>query len=245
MKRSGRLRQAGTSNLANTGNLHFRQNFYFGTVGQTVHPTPNPNMKTAPIRFGRIPSEPPRWQPRAELLDRLRNPSTKRGTPTRQALVGMRGVGKTQLAAAYARERMEQGWGVMWLSLETSGQLSERFSELAWGLGLWADNAQTAADAVRSWLETHPMRLLLVIDNALDMNEVDRWLPSVGGATVLITTTSRAASNVADAIDVNPFSRIQAMDYLCSQTGISDRAGLEDLVEELGGFRWRSPRQHG
>jgi hypothetical protein len=235
LKRSGRLHQTGTGNLANTGYLHIRQNFnfYHDTVDQAARLTSDRKMQTAPVHFGRIPNQPPRWQPRADLLGNLRNPPTRPGAPTRQALVGVRGVGKTQLAAAFARECMEQGWEVVWLSLDASGQIPERFSELAWVLGLGMDNAQTPTDAVLSWLEIHPTRLLLVLDNALDMDELDKWLPSVGGATVLITTTSRAASNVADVIEVKPFSRSQAMDYLCSETSITDRAGLEDLVEEL------------
>jgi hypothetical protein len=236
LKRSGRLRQKGTGNLANTGSLRIRQdfNFYIGPVDQAARPTSDRKTQTEPVRFGRIPGEPLRWQPREDLLDNLRNQPTRPGVPTRQALVGMRGVGKTQLAAAFTRECVDQGWGVVWLSLGASGQLTERFSELAWAVGLRVDNAETAADAARSWLEMHPARLLLVLDNALDMNELDKWLPSVGDVRVLITTTSRAATNVSDVIEVEPFPRGQAMDYLCSQTALTERAGLGDLVGELG-----------
>jgi tetratricopeptide (TPR) repeat protein len=228
LKRSGKIRQRGTGNLANTGNLEVRHEFNFYAAGS------DRMTDAGPLRFGRIPSKPPRWRPRVDLLDQIRNPTTSPGMPTRQALVGGHGVGKTQLAAEFARECVQQGWDVIWLSLEESGE-SEQFSELAWALGLRIDKARSAADTVRSWLETRPTRLLLVLDNASDINELHEWLPTTGGARVIITSIYQAASNVAaNVIGVNSFSISEAMDYLCSETGNNDRTGLEDLVRELG-----------
>src|SRR5262249_13539104 len=67
-----------------------------------------PGSVPSPVRVGDVPPRPPAFRAREALLAAL----GKHGpdVPVVRVVTGMWGVGKTQVAAAYARQRMWEGW---------------------------------------------------------------------------------------------------------------------------------------
>ena len=83
-------------------------------------------------RAGEIPWEPPGFLPRADLLAELDRPGARV-----LVLHAVSGAGATQLAAAYARARLAQGWRlVAWVSARDTGSLLGGLAAVADALGL-------------------------------------------------------------------------------------------------------------
>ena len=185
------------------------------------------------VVVGEIPQEPLGFQPRADLLAALDGPGA--GPRVVHALTGMRGVGKTHLAAAYARAKLVEGWRlVAWVNAEDSGGVLAGLAETAAALGLDADDAPAAGRAVRHWLETDGERCLLVFDNATDPALLRPFIPAVGACRVIITSNQRAVASLGAGVAVNVFTDAEALTFLAARTGQADAAGARQVAAEVG-----------
>ena len=103
------------------------------------------------VVVGDLPAQPPSFVDRV-AVDELRaafRPGTG-GVAVVCALTGGRGVGKTQTAAAFARERIAQGCPVVgWVSGESAAQLWAGLAELADRLGAADPEGDSHRSAVR------------------------------------------------------------------------------------------------
>jgi tetratricopeptide (TPR) repeat protein len=189
--------------------------------------------QAAVVVAGEIPQEPVGFQPRLDLLAVLDAPGA--GPRVVRAMTGMRGVGKTHLAAAYARAKLDDGWRlVAWVNAEDEGALLAGLAEAAAGLGLAAGDAETAGKAVRHWLEADGERCLLVFDNATDPRVLRPFLPAGGQARVVITSNRQSVAALGLGVLVDVFTEAEALTFLAARTGLADAAGAGALAAELG-----------
>jgi hypothetical protein len=190
----------------------------------------------AVVVAGEIPQEPLGFQPRADLLGMVDAPGPDSRVRVVHALTGMRGVGKTHLAAAYARAKLAERWRlVAWVKAEDEGGVLAGLAEVAAALGLaGGQDARAAGRAVRHWLEADGERCLLVFDNAEDPELLRSFLPAAGGARVIITSNQQAIASLGAGVSVDLFTPSEALTFLTARTGQADAAGAQVLAEELG-----------
>jgi tetratricopeptide (TPR) repeat protein len=155
------------------------------------------------------------------------------------ALHGLRGVGKTTLAAAYA-ERHRGDYRATWW-IRAQAETTMRADLVALGIRLdWvaADaKEEPAVDTVMERLRHEGEGILLIFDNASDTGVLKPYLPRGGAAKVLVTSNARAWRGVAEPVEIRLWPKEIGADYLIARTGrTSERAAAKALSEVLGGL---------
>jgi len=181
---------------------------------------------------GNVPGEPKAFQPRLALRAKL-----GQGSAPVYVLTGPTGAGKTHVAAAYARDRIREGWRlVAWVDASDTGLMVATLAAVAVRLGLVGpgETAENAARRLRSELESNGERCLLIFDNVTDPDQLRLFRPTVGESQVLITSTRKAAANLGELVQVTEFTMEEAVGFLRQWTEQTDVAGSRALADELG-----------
>ncbi|MBE8475590.1 tetratricopeptide repeat protein [Streptomyces sp. 3R004] len=219
----------------------------------TVHQRLPQNPAPWPHQVGVIPSAARSFQYRAES-HRLRTQVEDGGTTVlTQLLTGMGGVGKTQLAADYARAAWEDtsatgGLDVLvWITASTRSPIITGYAQA--GVELCRADPGDAEQAARSFLAwltpkagAKPCRWLIVLDDVTDPNDLKGlWPPHSPHGRTLVTTRRRDAALTADGrhtVEVGLFTPAEALSYLTAALTGHNRDDSADqlsaLADDLG-----------
>ncbi|MGB6977397.1 MAG: FxSxx-COOH system tetratricopeptide repeat protein, partial [Gammaproteobacteria bacterium] len=158
-----------------------------------------------------------------------------RGTSQWQAITGLAGVGKTQLALAFAHAHVSQYTMVRWLNAE-GDNLKREFVEIATKLGIETKdvNILELVATVHHELAEIPS-WLLVIDNADNYESVKAYLPkrTKVGQHVLITSRSQQWEEER-MVKINPFSPEEAFMYVQKRIPKVIFDDAQALMKEVG-----------
>jgi len=155
------------------------------------------------------------------------------------ALHGLRGVGKTVLAAAYAERHRGDYRATWWLRAETEAGLRADLVGLGVRLG-WVmpdEKEEPVLAVVMERLRHEGDGILLIYDSALSADAVRPWLPRGGSARVIVTSNAHAWRGIAEPVAIRLWPKEIGADFLTVRTGrIAERRAAEDLSEALGGL---------
>lgn len=155
------------------------------------------------------------------------------------ALHGLRGVGKTTLAAAYAERQRADYRATWWIRAQTEATMRSDLVALGVRLG-WVDAKEKDDPAfakVAERLQHEGEGVLLVYDNAIDARRLTPYLPRGGAARILITSNAHDWRSVAEPVEIRLWPKAVGADYLIARTGrVAERDAGEALSETLGGL---------
>jgi len=212
-----------------------------GPSGAPAYPgTPTAEVDGGPRPPGSLPTvwnlarRNPAFTGRDGMLNRLHDTLCASNRAAVQALYGMGGVGKTQLALEYAHRfagEYDLGW---WVPAEQPELIGDHLASLAAKAGLVAVSTSTpaAVDALQAYLRGRS-RWLLVFDNAEDRDDLAPWLPD-GPGHLIITSRSPAWTGVAESVDVDVFTRAESIALLRTHLPHLPDTDADRLADALG-----------
>ena len=201
----------------------------------TRHPSASPTH----IRFGSRPAIAPGFVKRQEQEELFDAVLTR--TKPRTVLTGMRGSGKTQLAAAVAARCEEEGWPlVAWIHAASRKEILAGLYELAMRIGIDAPKnipleviVRRLQDRLRS---AEAADRLFVFDNVENPDDLRDLIPEGAGVRTLITTPHHLDWDGLGwlRVTVGAFDREQSISLLCEHTGDTHREAADQIADALG-----------
>lgn len=230
--------------------VDFRRGIFNGWVVGVQHNAAPRTPTSWPCQVGTMPPQAVCFQDRAEvarLAAALAGGGAAVVTPTAQVgvVVGLGGVGKTQLAAHYARSlwRARDLDVLVWITASSREAVINGYADAAARLlGIDRDDPVGAASVLLAWLEPKadqsPCRWLVVLDDVSDPADLaGQWPPLSPTGRVLITTRRQDAALTTGRhhIPVGLFSPTACLAYLTQAVAHDEpEEELVALAEDLG-----------
>ena len=187
------------------------------------------------VRFN-LPTVTASFTGRDDELNRLeRALAAAKGVVITQAIGGLGGIGKSQLAAAYVRAHVEEYEIVAWVGAEDGAiadlaQLAARLGVSVAGLAP-SDRAQLAL----AYLAESEQRWLLVLDNVTSAEQLAGLLPGSGNGSVLVTSRDRALRQFGEVLTLDVFDEDTATLYLIDGAQRpGDKVAAREVARALG-----------
>ncbi|MFV0134068.1 FxSxx-COOH system tetratricopeptide repeat protein [Streptomyces sp. HMX87] len=209
-----------------------------GLQSAPVGPRSDGLQKPPPV-WGNVPPRNRAFTGRVQLLENLHR-RLQEGTTAvlPEALQGMGGVGKSQLAVEYVYRHMHEYQVIWWIPSEQPQQIRQFLVMLAGRLGLnvGSGEANTAVPAVIEALRIgEPYKnWLLVFDNAENPEAVRDFFPTNGPGRILVTSRNAQWATSARPLEVDVFTREESRSLLQLRAPMLDDETADRLAETLG-----------
>ena len=184
--------------------------------------------------WGGVPLRNAAFTGRDAMLVRLREGLSSAGRSVVQALHGMGGVGKTQLATEYVWRFANDYDAVWWVEAEQADLIGEQFARFAveWGVAQPGTQFGPAVKALFARLRGQG-RWLVVLDNAASREAVRPWAPT-GPGHVIVTSRDPHWPEIAARVEVDVFARNESVALLRAQVSTLTETDAERLAEVVG-----------
>ena len=221
------------------GDAYFDMRGAGPATAPVAHPPTPASLPGALSEIRNIPHQRnPNFTGRVELLRELREAlDGEKSAALTQAISGLGGVGKTQLAIEYAYRYANHYSLIWWVRSETPESLNADWEALALRMNLVSQEDQLeqsqVIEIVRGALEQRT-GWLLVFDNAPNPNAIEAYMPHGSAGHVVVTSRYAAWGRLARPLPVRVWEPRESVEFLLKRTRQEDEAAAAQLAEELG-----------
>ncbi|GHG91784.1 FxSxx-COOH system tetratricopeptide repeat protein [Streptomyces lanatus] len=198
-------------------------------------PRPRSNSRPGPATY-RLPPRNTNFTGRDATLRELRQRLTSADDGAIQVVHGLGGVGKTQLAVEYAHLHRSEYRFMAFVDAEDPDLVASQFAALARELGLAEVSSEQVVPLVYGALRDHGP-WLIIFDNGERPGPLANALPSGDPGNdghVIVTTRSRGWSSRAGVIDLEVFTRREAVELLARRVRGMTTDAADRIAEHLG-----------
>jgi transcriptional regulator with XRE-family HTH domain len=170
---------------------------------------------------------------RDQLLETIRKRFVNNGPPSfaqTQALCGLGGIGKTQIALEYAYRYRDAYQFVLWVRAARSTLLAD-FVALADLLNLPEKDQSVLVASIKRWFVSHD-RWLLIFDNVDEIEPVYDLLPAELTGHVLLTTRIYALGTFAHRVEVEKMNAEEGALLLLRRAKMDNGSSFEQINRE-------------
>ncbi|MFJ6543311.1 FxSxx-COOH system tetratricopeptide repeat protein [Streptomyces sp. NPDC091385] len=194
-------------------------------------------LPESPRIWGNVPQRNRNFTGRETLLERLRE--RLRGgiaAVLPEALHGMGGVGKSQIAIEYVYRYSRDYRLIWWIPSEQESQIVQSLIELGERIGLQVGSEMSAVPAVLDALRRNEPYgdWLLVFDNAEDPRTVRNYFPSAGSGSIIVTSRNSHWSTNVSSLEVDVFTREESVALLRRRSQNLPDEAVDHLASALG-----------
>lgn len=195
-----------------------------------------------PVVVGRVPPAADQYQPRPELRRVLDEAAVGTTLVLTQERAGPGGVGKTQLAAAFAHDQLEAGKVdvLVWVAAVSRDAILTAYNA---ALAKVRPDRSSTGDAEAkagewlTWLSATDKRWLVVLDDLADPRHVQGLWPTGTAGRMLVTTRRRDQAFGRQGrriVPVGLFSADESLHYLAGKLEQQQLDQAAELAAELG-----------
>ncbi len=195
-----------------------------------------PRIQPAHV-FWNLPSATPLFSGRNKILQDI---EAALSSARIAVLEGLDGVGKTEIARKFCRDKA-YGWEfAWWLRVMPNGALGDQLDALAQHIGLpeaGGRDLEKTTDAVTKWL-TDNVGWLLVFDDVLSVEHIKRFYQGTHPTGKILVTSPGGDWNAIGAkpITVGPFTLQESSEFLQKRVSPERFQGHAELARALGGL---------
>lgn len=176
--------------------------------------------------------------------------ATGREIPWPLAIVGLGGIGKTQVVLQYAYRHRGEYQAIWWVKADAREALAAAFADIARQLGLPVYNGMNQYQlitAVKRWLQEHA-GWLLIFDNVVDLRMLQEFIPMAGLGHIVLTTRVQALGTIARPLELQEMQPEEGAllllrrahmippDDSLADASQTDREAALDISQSLGGL---------
>ena len=178
---------------------------------------------------------------RASELEMIRGNLNSQRPPHVQVIVGMGGIGKTELVTEYIHRNIDKYEIIWWIRAEHHDRVRDALVKLAQRLELREATTDSGRDrtitAVLEALQSQAQSSwLMVYDNAVHPLDLQKYLPAGRpGGHIIITSRQQNWPSyvVVDGIELSPFTEDEAISFLRRKVpGLAASDGRTQLTQE-------------